>query len=210
MTISNGYATADQFKAHIGVGYDDVVDDATFDEKVQAASRAIDEYCHVPAGSFVAASGTATARLFYGSGRVVDVDPFGTLTDLVVKTDTAGTGSYASTLTISTGFIVEPVNALATGKPVTRLRLVDGTTFPTSTYGRPNVQVTAKWGYPSIPDPVSQACLLVAAELWKRKDAPFGVIGTDDFGPIRLSADAFKSVTSLLGTFRHAAGVGQA
>jgi hypothetical protein len=47
----------------------------------------------------------------------------------------------------------------------------------------------------------------VAGEMWKRKDSPFGVIEGVEFGPIRLSPDAMKSVSSLLGPYRTGSAV---
>jgi hypothetical protein len=51
---------------------------------------------------------------------------------------------------------------------------------------RQSVQVTAQWGWTTIPEPVKQACLVLAAETFKLKDAPFGVAGFSDFGAVRV------------------------
>jgi hypothetical protein len=51
--------------------------------------------------------------------------------------------------------------------------------------GRPTVQVTAKFGWPAVPDDVTKACLVQAGQLHKAKDTPFGVAGVSDMGVLR-------------------------
>jgi hypothetical protein len=47
---------------------------------------------------------------------------------------------------------------------------------------------------------VKQACLLLAAEILKLKDAPFGVAGFDGFGVVRVGQN--RRATALLGPYR--------
>jgi hypothetical protein len=63
------------------------------------------------------------------------------------------------------------------------------------------VQITALWGWSAVPDPVKQATLIIAAEQWKLKDAPFGVAGFGEFGPIRVRDNPMAA--SLLARYRH-------
>ena len=51
------------------------------------------------------------------------------------------------------------------------------------------------------PQPVLDATVLVTVELYRRKDATFGVLNTwtgADFGPVRISTDWLKGVESML------------
>lgn len=51
------------------------------------------------------------------------------------------------------------------------------------------------------PAPVTEATVQVTVEIYRRKDATFGVLNTwasADFGPVRVSTDWLKSVESLL------------
>jgi len=53
----------------------------------------------------------------------------------------------------------------------------------------------------SAPQPVIDATVLVTVELYRRKDATFGVLNTwtgSDFGPVRVSTDWLKGVESML------------
>lgn len=168
---------------------------------LESASRAVDLYCGFPPGRFML-DDTVSARTYYAwDPWTLTIDPVGTLTGAVVKTGT-GNGTFGTTLTLTTNYVFEPSNALADGEPVTRIRLADGSRWPTSTYGAPNVQVTARWGWPEVPAPVKQATMQAAAEQWFRRNAPAGFVQTVEFGPIRLSRDAMASVSSLLNPYQ--------
>lgn len=58
------------------------------------------------------------------------------------------------------------------------------------------------WPNPTTaPAPVTEATVLVTVELYRRKDATFGVLNTwsgADFGPVRVSTDWLKGVESML------------
>ena len=42
-----------------------------------------------------------------------------------------------------------------------------------------SLQVTGQFGWNAVPEPVKIANKLIAGQLLKRKDAPFGVVGSD-------------------------------
>jgi hypothetical protein len=50
------------------------------------------------------------------------------------------------------------------------------------------VQVTARWGWPAVPEPVRSACGILAGRLFKRADSLLGVAGFGDLGAITLRA----------------------
>jgi hypothetical protein len=66
---------------------------------------------------------------------------------------------------------------------------------------RPGVQVTAKWGWPSVPSDINMACLILAADLYKRKDAPGGILGLGDLGAVRMSPIG-RDVTAIVRAYR--------
>jgi hypothetical protein len=113
------------------------------------------------------------------------VDDISTTTGLIVKIDSNGDGTYATTLTASQ-YQLEPVNGLAKGSPVTMIRAIN-TAMPTRS-APAGVQVTAKWGWPSVPSPVTSACILLAGRLVKRGDSLLGVAGFGDLGAITVRA----------------------
>jgi len=205
--ITAGYCTLEEFREHLSEDATQNDHDSLYEQKIEAASRGVDNFCGLPPGRFLLDSAATPRTYLAGGSWMLQVDPIGDVATAIVKTGT-GNGSYGTTLTVTTNYIFEPLNAIADGEPVTRIRLSDGQQWPISLYGTPQVQVTARWGWPALPAPVKQATLLVAADLWKRKDAPFGVVQSVEFGPIRLSADAFKAVSSLLQRYRTGAAVG--
>jgi len=188
MAITNGYATLTQIKNYLSIS--DSTDNDLLEDLIESASRSIDRI----ANRRFYADAAATARQYRAYSDVfVYVDDISTTTSLVVAVDENGNGTYSKTLTLDTDFIMDPLTASALGRPFTQLTMVSNTEqwpiFPGLTQNglRPGVQVTAKWGWPSVPDDVTVACLMLTADLYKRKDAPGGVLGLGDLGVIRMS-----------------------
>jgi hypothetical protein len=181
MAITNGYCTLSELKAVLRIT--DSVDDTLLELRIEEASRVIDNHC----GRRFYADANATARLYAAiNDSVLMVDDISSLTGLVVKTDVNGDGTYSSTLT-STDFQTEPLNALAQGLPISILRASVPGKFPL-TQAPAGVQVTAKWGWPSVPNPIRSACILLAGRLVKRGDSLLGVAGFGDLGAITVRA----------------------
>lgn len=181
MTITNGYCTLGELKAVLRIM--DTVDDELLEARISEASRVIDQHCD----RRFYADGTATARVYVANASdVVFVDDIATTTGLVVKTDSSGDGTYATTLTASQ-IQSEPLNASSKGLPITSIRGTATGVFPT-TAAPAGVQVTARWGWPSVPEPVKSACILLAGRLVKRGDSLLGVAGFGDLGAITVRA----------------------
>jgi hypothetical protein len=179
MTITNGYCTLSELKQVLRVT--DTVDDVLFSARINEASRVIDDYCN----RRLYADSAATARLFVASeSTTVVVDDISSTSGLVVKTDSTGDGTYATTLTAAQ-FQAEPLNAISRGVPITMIRTTATDLLPT-TAAPAGVQVTARWGWPSIPEPVQSACVILAGRLVKRGDSLLGVAGFGDLGAITV------------------------
>ena len=188
MAITNGYATLNEIKAYLSIS--DSTDDTLLEKLVESSSRSIDKI----ANRRFYADTVATVRLYRAySDLFVYTDDISGTSGLVVKTDEDGNGTYSKTVTLNTDFILDPLTASALGRPFTQLTMVSNTEtwpiFPGLTQNglRPGVQVTAKFGWPSVPSDVNVACLILTADLYKRKDAPGGVLGLGDLGVIRMS-----------------------
>jgi len=197
------YTTVGDLRARLGIG--DGADDAHLTAALAAAERSVDEAC----GMRFSADGAATARAFRVVDRwLLDLGPhtIATTTDLVVKVDDNDDGSFGTTLAAGR-FQLEPIggytsSGLAGG--YTALRAVlEG--FPTSRWSRPTVEITARWGWPEVPAPIIDATLLLAAEIWKSKDTPFGVAGFDQFGAVRVRANPL--IAERIAQFRRAGAV---
>ena len=193
------YASLAELKAYLGET------GASFDpqllDSLVTASRGIEHYC----GRRFYPDQAATARVYRPrDSLVVLVDDFWTTTGLAVKVDTAGGATYGLTLT-SANYQLEPLNGVNDGEagwPYNRLCAVN-TTWPWwSRSAIPAVQVTAKWGWATVPGPVKQACVYLAEEAYKLKGSPFGVAANDQFGPIRMREN--PRVMSMLNPYRDA------
>ena len=120
-----------------------------------------------------------------------------------------GDGTFETTWS-STDYQLEPLNSLARdSKPAWRLRAVGNYLFPVDANGRACVEVTAKWGWPAVPAPVTQATMIQAARLVGRRDSRFGIAGAADVGELRLLARVDADVAVLLAPFRRGVHVGE-
>lgn len=190
------YVTLPEIKAHLSVPADDDDDDDKLARVIRSASRAVERHC----GRTFWRS-TATTRTFHAdSYSGVRVDDIATAAGLVVATDDDADGVFEQTWTVSTDFALEPVNALADGRPATQVVAVGDLRFPVAA-ARASVQVTAIFGWPAVPDEVREATLIKAARLFRRKDTPEGVAGGGDFGVVRISRWEDPDVVMLLAPF---------
>lgn len=145
----------------------DEIDDSILSRICVAVSGEIELYCRRQFND----SGAATARTFVPESLYhVAVDDFHTVTGLVVKTGTA----FGTTLT---DFTLEPVNGVSHGRPgfpYRKIRLHSGT-FTTSTTREPTVQVTARWGWATVPAAIRQAALMQGARMFRRRYSASGL-----------------------------------
>lgn len=169
--ITNGYTSLTAVRSELGIG--DADDDAKIELAIGAASRQIDNYC----GRRFWQDSSVVAREFFAH-ELDDLPDISTATGLIVGLDLSDTGTYGQTLTVGTDFLLRPVNAadMVPVWPYTQIVMTGQTYTPLrSSYGRPTVQVTAKWGWPAVPDDVQKACVIQAVQLAKAKEAAFGV-----------------------------------
>jgi hypothetical protein len=170
------------------------IDDAIVTSLCASTSAAIDAYC----GRTFTADSVATARVFHsGSYSVTPIADAFSIT--AVATDLVGLGTYATTWSVA-DYYTEPLNGVGqnghTGWPATRIMARQSKWFYPAKW--PDVQVTAKWGWATVPDDVRQACLMLAAELLASKDAPLGITASD-VGGIQVRGNL--RVQSLLNPF---------
>lgn len=199
MSIVNGYATLAQIRSEVGTyAVTDTTDDSKLELSIEAASRQIDARL----GYRLWQDGTVVIREFFADSPSCVAIPEGisTTTGLVVKTDDAADGSFGTTLTISTDFILLPTNAadLVPVEPYSEILAVGSYAFPRPSNGRPGVQVTAKFGWPAVPDWAEKACLLQAQYLFKSKDAAFGIASFGDAGAMRMSGSGWHPAAKAL------------
>jgi len=170
MTISNGYTTLAELKLRIGNMADtDANRDASLEAIIETCSRAIDDY----AGFHLYADANDTTRYFtaYSEDRCL-IDNLVSITTLA--TDGDASRSYSDEWS-ATDYDLQPDNA--SGDPYQWI-----ITTPQGMYVFPlwrrGVKVVGKFGWASsTPKQAAEACLLMAEQLWLRKDKPFGMSG---------------------------------
>jgi len=202
MAITNGYTTLASMKNFLSIV--DSTDDTLLEGLIESASRSIDRI----ANRRFYADSSASARSYRANNNVfVYVDDISSTTGLVVKTDDDGDGTFETTLTINTDFLVDPLTASALGRPFTQLTMVNTlNVWPVypglfSNGLRPGVEVTAKWGWPSVPDDIETSCQILTADLYKRKDSPGGILGLGDLGAVRMSPLG-RDVTAMVRAYK--------
>lgn len=180
MAITNGYCTLSELKASLGIS--DTTDDARLERAVEGASRRIDG--RTRRRFYVDAD--VSARVFEPtSSYICPVDDISTLTGFILKTDDDGDGVHEHTWTVA-DYELRPLNASATGEPWNLIIGVEEL-FPLAVLGaKAPVQVTAKWGWPSVPVAIREAAIMLSARMFRRADSPLGVLGFGDLGAVRV------------------------
>lgn len=196
MTITNGYATLQTVKNALIIPSDEYDQDVFIEASIESVSRLIDEY---------------TGRRFYATTEtryysavdsdLVYVDDLLTVTTL--KTDENEDGTFEITWTTS-DYHLMPFNAAANLKPYTWIE--------TSGYGdhsfpvgvKKGVEIAGSFGYcttANLPKPVTEACKIQSIRLFKRKNAPFGVIGGGEMQESMIIPDLDPDVKFLLSAY---------
>ena len=180
--MANEYGDLAALKAKLEIPDDDDSRDGLLTKALSAASRGIDR---AVGGRRFWLDPEPVQRTFNPNGRTVRkpdgelllVDDIGSLTGLTVEV------ARGTAFTTVTGYETSPDNALLDGKPI------EGLLFLGSTWGTAGarVRVTARFGWPEVPDDIAEASLIQAARLYKRKDSPEGVMGSAEWGIVRLS-----------------------
>lgn len=181
MALGDSYADLPALKARLRI--DDATDDDLLTEALTVASRGIE---HCTNRQFNDA-GSASSRLFVTSTPGFAVtDDFSTTVGLVVETDTARDGGFATSWAVS-DYQLLPLNGVVGGVPgwpYWRLRRSGTYAFPTCGE-RALLRVTARWGWAAVPTPVREATLILAEDLFKLRDLPFGAGGYSEYGRMK-------------------------
>ena len=193
------YASTAQIKAALRI--EDSVDDSLIAMAGSAASELIDGHCQ---RSF----GTVSETRYYAAhdSYVLNIDDIAG-TALTLKTSTLADQVYDVTWAAK-DYQLEPLNAVADGLtwPYTRIRAVDDYLFPTA-YGERTVQITAVFGFPSVPASVTQAAVIQASRIFKRLDSPLGIAGFGEMGAMRVSKGLDPDVAQLVQPYIRNRGV---
>ncbi len=195
MAITNGYCTLAELKSALRIT--DSTDDTLLESAIESASRRIDGYT---GRFFYQTASTAVPMYPYDEYLLVFPNDVATTT-ITIKIDSQANGTYATTLTQGTDYVLQPRNVPIYSRPYESARMVGGATFPLFTLPSfETVQVTTVWGWASIPDDVNQACILLAMRQFARLNAALGVVGFADMAITVRAVD--PDVRDLLSPYR--------
>jgi len=161
------------------LGITDTARDTQLQDAIDGAVAAINKRC---GGRTFDRDEDASARTFrtarrvavHDDGELLILDDIATEDDLVVEV-----GSGTSWTTLDPGaYEAHPENALARGQAI------EGLISRWTGYSR--VRVTAVWGWPEVPADIATAARLQASRLFDRKNSPGGVVGSAEWGVVRL------------------------
>ncbi len=192
MAITNGYATLAEVKAVLRLT--DSADDALLENAIEGASRRIDGYC----GTF-----------FYQTAQVINLYPWDSYrisfpdaaSITYLKTDDDGDGVFEDTWTVGVDYQLEPLDHILQSRPYRKALAIGAKTFPLfSLPDPPSVQISATWGWPSVPDDVREACVLLSIRGFARYNAALGVVGFNDMAIQVRAVD--PDVRDLLSPYR--------
>lgn len=188
-SVGRFYCGLEELKDRLGIT--DNIDDSSAQMAIQAASNWINEYC---GQHFYRVTETRTFRPF--NIWELPIDPLVSVTQLSVDTVGNGTFDQAWTQNVDYQLLLGEnqynVNAAGVPRPYRRVQVLQaGKWFPfTWPYSHlDRIQIAGTWGWPAVPPGVSQACLVLSAQWFKEKDAPFGVAGVSDFGLVRVQTN---------------------
>lgn len=185
------YTTLAQVKARLS--RTDDRDDATITALITAASRAVEEMTNRRFDQ------TTETRYFTPTGSwYTEVDDIVSVTS--IATDIDGNRTYTETWS-ATDYELENANASGRSWPYTEIVIAPNGTksFPVLRRG---LRVAGVWGWPAVPQPVTEATILMTIRLFKRIDAPYGIVGSNDLGNIATIPRVDPDIAALLAPYR--------
>jgi hypothetical protein len=180
--VTNGYCTLGELKSSLRLM--DAIDDSLLELSIESASREIDGYCE---RVFYSTSGTrvyAPDNIYY-----LNTDDIVSLTSLKSSSD----GVNYDTTWATSDYQLEPLNGVSgglVGHPYTRIRAVGNYLMPSWASGtiynlEASMQCVGVFGWSAVPAAIRQATVILAMRIFKRLDAPLGMI-TNEMGSMRV------------------------
>jgi hypothetical protein len=194
----NAYVTDAELRRWLSIS--DQQDTDIIEVVAEAASRSVDFYT----GRFFYLTSLETRTYYPVATTRTITDDIATTSGLVVAVDTVNDGAADETWDAA-DYLLEPVNS---DGPYTEIVAVGTKRFSGVTRRRPSVHVTAQFGWAEVPHMVSQATLMLAARIYRRRNTPEGFASGESFGAIRVEREMDKDVASMLAPYRAGGGSG--
>jgi hypothetical protein len=188
-SVGAWYIGLDEFKDRLAIT--DTADDSQAQISIQSVCQWINDYTGRHFNRI-----TETRTFQPDNIWLQQIDDVVTVTS--VSLDMDGDGVYELALTQNVDYQLRlgdgqyNVNSSGIARPYTQLQIIQTGkwlpfTWPFTNLNR--VQMAATWGWPAVPPGVTEAAFILAADIFKMKDAPFGVTGVSDFGVTRIQSN---------------------
>ena len=180
MAIVNGYATLAEVKQADRLNIVVATFDTAIEQAIEAVSRAIDLH----RGRFFWTDTSDVTRYFTPlSDTYVLIGDWVSITTL--STDSNGDRSYTA-WTADTEYELWPYDANADGKPYMRVDVAPqgGKRFYTGI--SKGLKLVGKRGWPAVPKPIHEACVLWLLRAYKRYATPLGVSAMTALGQLNV------------------------
>lgn len=180
MTILNGYCLLTELKAPERLNIAVTTYDASIEGVIEAISRAIDNHC---GRRFYLDASDATRYFTAELGD--ELYPGDLVSVTTLATDDDGNRVY-ETVWVTTDFDLWPSNAVLDGEPYLTIQTTPqgNNTFPVGM--KRGVKIIGKWGWPAVPKPVKEACILWSMRTYERYKTPLGVGATTALGEMQV------------------------
>lgn len=178
--LSNGYCTVAEVKEQERLNFSVTTFDTAIEGAIEAISRAIDNEC----GRFFYVEGADSTNYFVAKDdEYVHIGDYVSVTTL--STDNSGDRSYTD-WTVDTDYDLWPYNAALDSKPYMRVDVAPrgGKRFYKGI--SKGVKVVGKRGWPAVPKPVHEACILWFLRAYKRYATPLGVSAMSALGEMSV------------------------
>lgn len=190
------YTTLATIRTALGIATTDTDNDSYIDATIESVSRLIDNHT---GRRFYA----ATETNYYAPVSIDEVYVDDLLSITTMKTDDDADGTFETTWAAS-DYLLYPFNAANRNAPYTRIETsgYGNHSFPVGV--KKSVQIVGSFGYCTIgnlPKPVAEACKIQSIRLFKRKDAPFGVLGVNDLQQTMTIPELDPDVKMLLSPY---------
>ena len=202
MTITNGYCTLADVKHanRLNIASSDSGADDMLESIIEAVSRSIDDKCN---RHFYIDTEARSKYYTAKDGDYLFVDEIGcTDSDVSIAIDNDGNGVTDISFSDS-DFNLVPYDANVDNLPYQKIEIsaVGRYAFPAGV--RKGVKVTAKFGWPAVPEPIKEACRLQAERIFKRGATPIGTESMSAIGRQTLSIPSLDpDVESLISRYK--------
>lgn len=185
------YVGLEEMKDRLGIT--DPSDDYAMQAAIATSAGWVNEYCGRTFNRVTEARTYQPVNVW-----TLDIDDLVDDPSIAVSVDQDGDGVYEQPWTRGTDYVLRygpgRYNANVTGvaRPFRQLQVLSSGkwlpfTWPYSHQDR--VRILGPWGWPSVPWAVAEANRILAADIFKMKDAPFGISGVTDIGVVHVQAN---------------------